>query len=173
MTFAVGLASKINKKYIQNRYILLLAQTISFNDSWTDININQKHNGRTYIDNTPKTQRMKEYWLKAKCTTVERILTGLQKVQNCSARLIFKISKRTHVSPLLAKLHWLPIAQRINYKIFSLCYTFAELVWSPLPLRPFSFTAFLCWHPHLSNFNTKEKVPRAACFLQFRPCHLE
>ena len=26
------------------------------------------------------------------------------------------------VSPLLAKLHWLPIAQRIDYKISSLCY---------------------------------------------------
>ena len=36
--------------------------------------------------------------------------------------LIFKTSKCTHISPLLAKLHWLPIAQRIDYKISSLCY---------------------------------------------------
>ena len=48
------------------------------------------------------------------------------KVQNYSARLIFKTSKCTHVSPLLAKLHWLPIAQRINYKISSLCYDVSD-----------------------------------------------
>ena len=44
-----------------------------------------------------------------------------RRCQNCSARLTFKTSKRTQVSPLLAKLHWLPIAQRIDYKISSLC----------------------------------------------------
>ena len=52
----------------------------------------------------------------------QQLIDNLQKVQNCSARLIFKTSKCTHVSPLLAKLHWFPIAQRIDYKIFSLCY---------------------------------------------------
>ena len=52
----------------------------------------------------------------------QQLIYKLQKVQNCSARLIFKPSKCTHVSPLLAKQHWLPIAQRIDYKISSLCY---------------------------------------------------
>ena len=38
--------------------------------------------------------------------------------------LLDSFSKRpnAHISPLLAKLHWLPIAQRIDYKISSLCY---------------------------------------------------
>ena len=44
----------------------------------------------------------------------QQLVDKLQKVQNCSARLILKTSKCTHVSPLLAKLHWLPIAQRIT-----------------------------------------------------------
>ena len=52
----------------------------------------------------------------------QQLLDKLRKVKNCSARLIFKTSKCTHVSPLLAKLHWLPIAQRIDYKISSFCY---------------------------------------------------
>ena len=52
----------------------------------------------------------------------QQLIDKLRKVQNCSARLIFKTSKWTHVSPLLAKLHWLPIAQRIDYKISSMCY---------------------------------------------------
>ena len=52
----------------------------------------------------------------------QQLIDKLQKVQNRSARLIFKTSKCTHVSPLLAELHWLPIAQRIVYKMSSLCY---------------------------------------------------
>ena len=52
----------------------------------------------------------------------QQLIDKPQKVQNCSAQLIFKTSKCTHVSPLLAKLHWLPIGQRIDYKIPSLCY---------------------------------------------------
>ena len=89
--------------------------------------------------------------------------------------LLDSFSKRpnAHVSPLLAKLHWLPIAQRIEYKISSFCYCSAVLVWSLLPLCPFPFTVFLCWNPHLLDSNTKEKVPRAGCFLPSRPCHLE
>ena len=34
----------------------------------------------------------------------------------------FSKPPNAHVSPLLAKVYWLPIAQRIDYKIFSLCY---------------------------------------------------
>ena len=56
----------------------------------------------------------------------QQLIDKLQKVQNCSARLIFKTSKCTHVSPLLAKLHWLPIAQRIDCKISSLCYDVSD-----------------------------------------------
>ena len=52
----------------------------------------------------------------------QQLIDKPQKVQNGSARLIFKTTKSTHVSPLLAKLHWLPIAQRIDYKISFLCY---------------------------------------------------
>ena len=40
----------------------------------------------------------------------QQLIDKLQKVQNCSARLSFKNYKRTHFSPLLAKLHWLQIA---------------------------------------------------------------
>ena len=49
----------------------------------------------------------------------QQLIDKLQKVPNCFARLIFKTSKYTHVSTLLAKLHWVPIAQRIDNKICS------------------------------------------------------
>ena len=44
-------------------------------------------------------------------------LKKLQYVQNSSARLIYLSKKFDHVTPLLISLHWLPIEQRINFKI--------------------------------------------------------
>lgn len=44
-------------------------------------------------------------------------LNRLQVLQNKSARLIFMKPSRTHASPLLHSLHWLPITQRIHFKI--------------------------------------------------------
>ena len=52
----------------------------------------------------------------------QQLIDKLQKVQNCSARLIFKTSECSHVSPLSDKLHWLLTVQGIEYKISSLCY---------------------------------------------------
>ena len=43
-------------------------------------------------------------------------------VQNNAARLVFKRRKYDSVSPLLHKLHWLPIMKRIEYKIATICY---------------------------------------------------
>jgi hypothetical protein len=41
----------------------------------------------------------------------------LQCLQNKAARVIFMKRRRHSASPLLSKLHWLPISQRIDYKI--------------------------------------------------------
>ena len=38
----------------------------------------------------------------------------------------FSKPPNAHVSPILAKLHWLPIAQIIDYKISSLCYDVSD-----------------------------------------------
>ena len=52
----------------------------------------------------------------------QSLLDRIQKVLNCAARLVFKATKCNHVSPLLSELHWLPVKQRINYKIGILCF---------------------------------------------------
>ena len=52
----------------------------------------------------------------------QKHLCKLQRVMNCAARLIFKASKRQHVSPLLSDLHWLSIENRIKYKISTVCF---------------------------------------------------
>ena len=41
----------------------------------------------------------------------------LQRVQNLAARLVYRESKFCHITPLLKKLHWLPITYRIRFKI--------------------------------------------------------
>jgi len=46
----------------------------------------------------------------------------LQRVQNNAARIVLKAPKRSHVSPLLRTLHWLPVQQRIDYKVARLTF---------------------------------------------------
>ena len=48
------------------------------------------------------------------------LLSKLQKVQNNAARLIFRTTWSAHITPMLHSLHWLPIEQRIEYKL--LCF---------------------------------------------------
>ena len=55
-----------------------------------------------------------------------RNLSKLQKLQNACARLIFGKKKREHVSPLLHELHWLPIRQRIIFKILLFVFKFYQ-----------------------------------------------
>jgi len=49
-------------------------------------------------------------------------LAKLQRVQNWAARLVYRESKFCHITPLLKKLHWLPILYRIRFKIALLTY---------------------------------------------------
>ena len=46
----------------------------------------------------------------------------LQKVQNSAARLITKTRKLSSITPVLHSLHWLPVQQRIKYKVLLLTY---------------------------------------------------
>ncbi|XP_061586908.1 uncharacterized protein LOC133451780, partial [Cololabis saira] len=46
----------------------------------------------------------------------------LQLIQNAAARVLTGISRRDHVSPMLASLHWLPVKFRIQFKILLLAY---------------------------------------------------
>ena len=38
-------------------------------------------------------------------------------VQNTAARVLCRVRKFDHISPTLKKLHWLPVAYRIKYKV--------------------------------------------------------
>jgi hypothetical protein len=41
----------------------------------------------------------------------------LQRVQNAAARLICGLGPRDHVTPALYELHWLPMEQRVTFKL--------------------------------------------------------
>jgi hypothetical protein len=49
-------------------------------------------------------------------------LMKLQRIQNAAARVVSRIKKHDHITPVLQDLHWLPIAQRIEYKLLLLTY---------------------------------------------------
>ena len=52
----------------------------------------------------------------------ERDISKLQRVQNAAARLVVKCKKQDHMKPILRDLHWLPVQQRIWYKIALLTF---------------------------------------------------
>ena len=47
----------------------------------------------------------------------------LQRIQNWAAKLICKATKRDHASPDLRELHWLPVEDRITFKIMVFVFT--------------------------------------------------
>jgi exonuclease III len=63
-----------------------------------------------------------DYANSALCGVSTLLLTKLQKIQNFAARVISGASRRDHISPVLMDLHWLPIKQRIQYKVLVLTY---------------------------------------------------
>ena len=46
----------------------------------------------------------------------------LQRVQNTAARIVTQSPRRAHALPLLEQLHWLPVLQRIEYKLTVLTF---------------------------------------------------
>jgi len=54
------------------------------------------------------------------CGITEELLSRLQSVQNAAARLVTGSRRREHISPVLRQLHWLPVRQRVEFKLATL-----------------------------------------------------
>ena len=99
--------------------------------------------------------------------TPNSVIQPLQKIQNFAARLA---PRHHHSTPLLEKLHWLPISERMKYKVACMCFSaisgsgpayLSELlhVYTPYcTLRSSSdkrkthgFLTFSCFGPHIWN----------------------
>ena len=49
-------------------------------------------------------------------------LAKLQRIQNIAARLVTGCSRYDHITPVLKKLHWLPVRERIDFKVLLMTY---------------------------------------------------
>ena len=78
------------------------------------------------------------------------IIQKLQRVQNCAARLAAGQPRAAHIRPVLKELHWLPVEQRITFKVLLLFFKalnnlappyLGQLIvpYNPTPLPPSSF----------------------------------
>ena len=50
------------------------------------------------------------------------MIQKLQRVQNCAARLVAGQPRAAHICPVLKELHWLPVEQRITFKVLLLTF---------------------------------------------------
>ena len=50
------------------------------------------------------------------------VITKLQMIQNWAARIVTRTRKFAHIPPVLKTLHWLPIEQRVAFKVLTLTY---------------------------------------------------
>ena len=84
---------------------------------------------RKYLD-VKSTETMVHAFITNKLDYCNSLLYGLpdcqiqklQRVQNAAARIITGIKKYDHITPALKELHWLPVQQRIEFKILLLTY---------------------------------------------------
>jgi len=52
----------------------------------------------------------------------DNLLPCLWAAQNAAARLVTGTRRREHITPVLRQLHWLPVRQRIEFKLAVLVY---------------------------------------------------
>ena len=89
----------------------------------------------------------------------KKLLHRLQVLQNRCARLILRQPTRAHASPLLHSLHWLPIAQRIEFKVLVITFKAFHLN-SPQYLSSY-FQLYNTTYALRSSLNIKFVVPRS------------
>jgi len=56
------------------------------------------------------------------CGISDTLLRRLQSIQNAAARVITRTPRRDHIMPILHHLHWLPVRQRVAFKLAVLVY---------------------------------------------------
>ena len=98
----------------------------------------------------------------------KNVIKKLQSVQNAAAILITRSSKCHHITPILLDLHWLPVSERIKFKILLLTFKalrqqsptyIQDLITPYLPSRSLRSSSTLSLNP--VSFNLKTYGSRA------------
>ena len=62
------------------------------------------------------------YTIVTPCYMAYLIINRLQWIQNSTARIMTNTRKYDHITPILQKLHWLPVRHRIHFKNLLITY---------------------------------------------------
>jgi hypothetical protein len=91
------------------------------------------------------------------------IIKKLQRVQNTAARIVMRKNKRDSISAILKQLHWLPVQQRISFKVLCITHRcvqgtapgyLSELVQLYLPSRSLRSTSQHLLHQPSAHLRT-------------------
>jgi hypothetical protein len=56
------------------------------------------------------------------CGITQHQLSRLQRLQNSAARLLTRTPRSEHITPVLRRLHWLPVKARVHYKVLLIAF---------------------------------------------------
>ncbi len=88
-------------------------------------------------------------------------ISRLQYIQNSAARILTHIKRSAHITPILIKLHWLPVSSRITYKILLLTFkslnglappVIAPKLWNSIPLALRTITSLSVFKSQLNTY---------------------
>ena len=82
-------------------------------------------------------------------------LHRLQSIQNSAARIVTNSTKYTRITPVLRKLHWLPVQFRAEFKLATLGYKFIHM----------DFPKYVA--PYLSTYHTTYNTRRSQSVANF------
>ena len=98
----------------------------------------------------------------------DSLLDKLQSVQNAAARLITGTCKFDHITPVLSELHWLPVRQRITFKVALLVYKCLHGLanWQFESPGSLTWPSFVNQWPVYRVGNTYDPLPPACCLFR-------
>ena len=90
-------------------------------------------------------------------------LHRLQSIQNSAARIVTNSSKYTRITPVLRKLHWLPVQFRSEFKLATLVYKFIHTGF------PKYFAPYLSTYHNTYNTRCSQSVANFLNVPKFQP----
>ena len=92
----------------------------------------------------------------------QRQMDRLEKVFNAAARVVYYIPRYAHITPVLMRLHWLPVNYRIKFKIALLVFKALKDM-APVYIRELLELKPLSRYALRSDTQNLVKVPRTKC----------